>query len=312
MEVALVRYGLLRQAAEFVPRGRDEPRAGSACVVHTPRGVELGHTLAVVGREAPPSGAGTYLRAATDEDEARQRELEASRAADARQAQRVVGDEARVVGAERLLDNERVVVYYTCDGRVGVPELLEGLRASFARSVSLTHVGARQRARIVGGCGPCGRTLCCASFLRRLEPVPIRLARVQGLDLDPERSAGRCGRLKCCLRYENAHYEEHLRGIPRVGWEVRSRRVSGTVLAVDVLRGRVLVAPDAGRPRAIFAEEVERAGPPRRAPLPRADAPPPLISAAPPAEPPPEQSWSQMAWRLWRRWRDRDEERPED
>jgi cell fate regulator YaaT (PSP1 superfamily) len=309
VDVALVRYGLLRHSAEFLPRERDLPSAGEACVVETPRGIELGTTLAVVARDEAPR-AGVLLRAASDDDERRQRDLDADRSGDVARAQALAGEDAHVVGAERLLDDERLIVYYTAEGRVDVPDLLSDLRETFGRAVTLTHLGVRQRARIVGGCGPCGRELCCSTFLREMQPVPIRFARVQGLDLEPERTAGRCGRLKCCLRYENPHYEDLRRGLPRIGWEVRTRRVEGEVLAVDVLHGRVLVRPEHGRARAVFNEEIEHASPPKRGSRPGSL---PLAGEdSAEASEEADSSWSQIARRLWRRFRDGDAPDPEE
>lgn len=322
--IALVRYGLLRHTAEFAPRGRDELAAGTRCVVETPRGVELGVALAVLERD-PAGEAGVLLRQARDADERRHEEFESRRAEDVSQAQDVCGEGLRIVGAERLLDGERLVLYYAAQQRVDVPDLLADLRAAFGVAVTLTQVGARQRAAVVGGCGSCGRAFCCSTFLRKLNPVPIRLARVQGLDLDPDRTAGRCGRLKCCLRYENPHYEELRAGQPRVGWSVVTRRLSGTVLSVDVLRGKLLVKPEGSRARVVFNAELLEARPPARPrTLPRAGEPTPPPAPEPLPEPElapedaPEPRWSTVVRRLnaaWRRFREKpaseDPEAPE-
>lgn len=298
----LVRYGLLAQTAEFAPRSRDPLEVGRSCVVQTPRGVELGRVLALLpgGEERP--GAGALLRLASAEDLERASELEGLRIADRLKAQEVCGDALRVIASERLFGGERVLFYYTAHERVDVPGLLEELTAAFGLEARLAHVGARQRAALGGGCGPCGRSLCCSTFLRRMEPVSIRLAQIQGLDR-PERSAGRCGRLKCCLRYEADSYQEQRRGLPRVGWLVETERLRGTVSAVDVLRRRVLVRPELGRSRSIFAEEITRSGPPPKEPLPRAGEDAPAAVEA-------ERGWSQLAKRLWRRLREGETEPP--
>lgn len=317
--IALVRYGLLRHTAEFVPRGRDELAAGERCVVETPRGVELGVALAVLERD-PAGEAGVLLRQARDADERRHEEYEARRPADLAQAQDVCGEGLRIVGAERLLDGERLILYYTAQQRVDVPDLLADLRAAFGVAVTLSQVGARQRAAVVGGCGSCGRPFCCSTFLRKLSPVPIRLARVQGLDLDPDRTAGRCGRLKCCLRYENPHYEELRAGQPRVGWSVVTKRLSGTVLSVDVLRGKLLIKPEGSRARVVFNAEVLEATPPARPKvLPRAGEPAPVVAPEPEPEleagEAPEPRWSTVVRRLnaaWRRFREKPPAESED
>ncbi|MBX3469569.1 MAG: hypothetical protein KF878_22075 [Planctomycetes bacterium] len=302
---ALVRYGRLRQLAEFVPSGDARPEPRRPCVVTTPRGTEVGLVLAVVDAERLPDQAGLLLRMATPEDEANARALaavaEQDRARVAALAAAVAPD-VRVITAERLLAGgrpgaQKLVVYYAAAARIDVPALLRAAEEALEVELDLVQVGARQRARVCGGAGVCGRTLCCSTFLRALEPVTMRMAQVQGLTTSPEATAGACGRLKCCLRYENPLYEESRRGLPRVGWIVTARRARGAVVAVDVLRRRVLVRPeDGGAPVALFADEVLRAAPPARAPLPLAGAPPP-----PPEAPPAERGWSDLARRLWRR-----------
>ncbi|HBP21571.1 MAG TPA: hypothetical protein DEA08_27765, partial [Planctomycetes bacterium] len=261
----------------------------------------------------PAGEAGVLLRQARDADERRHEEFEARRPADVAQAQDVCGEGLRIVGAERLLDGERLILYYASQQRVDVPDLLADLRAAFGVAVTLTQVGARQRAAVVGGCGSCGRAFCCSTFLRKLSPVPIRLARVQGLDLDPDRTAGRCGRLKCCLRYENPHYEELRAGQPRVGWSVVTRRLSGTVLSVDVLRGKLLIKPEGSRARVVFNAEVLEATPPAQPRvLPRAGEPAPAQAPEPEVEVAgegaPEPRWSTVVRRLnaaWQRFREK-------
>lgn len=307
---ALVRYGRLRQLAEFVPSrlagAPDPPRAGRPCVVTTPRGTELGHLLAVVETERLPEQAGLLLRMATAEDEAVGRALALRAEADrARLTQLAAGAApgVRVIAAERLLagarpDEAKLVVYYAASARVDVPALLRAAREALEVELDLVQVGARQRARLCGGAGVCGRTLCCSTFLRALEPVTMRMAQAQGLTNSPEQTAGACGRLKCCLRFENPLYEDARRGLPRVGWVVTARRARGVVVAVDPLRRRVLVRPEqGGAPLALFADEVLHAAPPPRTPLPQAGAPP----ERPPDGQQPERGWSDLARRLWRR-----------
>ncbi len=309
--VALVRYGRLRHLAEFVPADGVRPRAGEACVVSTPRGVELGEVVTLLERAPDGPGRGALLRAASDEDRARAGAFEARAAADLAAARAVNAPAARVIAVERLLDGERAVVYYTSEGRVAVPDWSRQLGRALEATALVHHLNARQRAKTTGGCGPCGRTLCCSSFLRRLEPVPMRLAELQGLALDPERTAGLCGRLKCCLRYEAPVYEEERRALPRLGWRVETARLSGVVVALDPLGGRLLVRPELGAPRRVFAAEVLRVeAPRRRLPVAGQEAPSPEPAVAPEAAAP-DRTWSQLALRLWRRVRKGEAPAPE-
>ena len=295
--VALVRYGLLARTAEFLPRSPHALPTGTGCVIETPRGIEFGRIVAALPGEGRDVSA-PLIRLATQEDLERNNELDDLRAGDRARAQEVAGDQLRVIGIERLLGGEPLILYYTSQTRVAVPELLAGLQESFGLEVRLVHIAARQRAALVGGCGPCGRSLCCSSFLRRMEPVSIRQAQVQGLDR-PERSAGRCGRLKCCLRYESSTYEEQHRDLPRVGWRVETARVSGRVKALSVLSRQILVQPERGRSRLVFAEEILSSSPPPKEPLPLVGEEPTTGEA--------EKGWSHLAKRLWRRFREEKE-----
>lgn len=304
---ALVRYGRLRHLAEFVPSG-ERPTARRPCVITTPRGVELGWVLAVVDGEELPTQAGLLLRMATPRDEAEGRELAAQAEQERARVATLAAATApglRVIAAERLLsglrpDEPKLVVYYSSAARIDVPTVLREAHATLGVEVELVQVGARARARVCGGAGVCGRTLCCSTFLRALEPVTMRMAQVQGLTTSPETTAGACGRLKCCLRYENPLYEESRRGLPRVGWIATARRARGTVIAIDVLRRRVLVRPlpieDSAATISLFADEILTAAPPPRTPLPQAGVP-----ARPPEGPTSERGWSDLARRLWRR-----------
>lgn len=272
--VALVRYGMLKRIAEFVPRPDVLPLVRRKCVVRTPRGLEIGRVLAILEREEYPE-AGTLVRMASREDRLRGKSLAGHVEQDLERIREATDhhDGFKVVATERLFDGETLLVYYLSHEGAEVPVILRELRKELGIEVALQQVGSRQRARVSGGCGACGRALCCASFLRAMEPVSMRMARVQGLDLSPDRTAGVCGRLKCCLRYENPSYEEHRQGLPRVGWLVQSRRASGSVLSVDTLRQKVLVKPKHGRAREVHAAEIEQSGPiprTRRIKLPQA------------------------------------------
>jgi cell fate regulator YaaT (PSP1 superfamily) len=313
LQVGVVRYGRLRRIAEFAPQADAALAPQRDCVVRTPRGLEVGHLLAVVDRERAPAG-GALVRLASAVDQDRARELEARAEEDLRLARSATRDrgQLRVVGVERLLDGERAAVYYTAEGRIDVPAV-EGALTEVLEvpQAVLEQVGARQRARLCGGAGVCGRSLCCSTFLRALTPVTMRMAKVQGLDLSPRATAGACGRLKCCLRYENPLYAEAGRGLPRRGWKVRTARgVRGVAREVDILRRRVLVLSESGRLVPVFAAEVVHTAPPPRTPLPIADEAPsaaegasadPVDEGPEDASPEPEAGWSQLAKRLWRR-----------
>ena len=293
-----VRHGVLRQVGAY--DGAELPPE-TPCVVETRRGLEYGKVLIPDGRSATRS-EGRLLRAATTDDRAAARALQ-RRAQDELEALRqVVAKKAApvtLVGAERLIEGNPLVVYYVARDHVDVPRLLRDFGAVCEGPIHLEQVGARQRARACGGAGVCGRTLCCSTFLRTLEPVTLRMAQVQGLVVDPQVTAGACGRLKCCLRYENPLYEDHQRGLPRRGWRVRARRAEGMVIGVDVLRRRVLVQTDSGPRIRLFADEILQSGPYARSQL-ELEPPPDEGDAPQVREEPEARGWSLLS-RFWRR-----------
>lgn len=186
---------------------------GDRVVVETGRGLELATVEAVEARGRPPRDGGTpavdqprrVVRQATEEDleSARRMEEKGAEALRAcrREAERL-GVALRPVSARVSLDGRRVTVYFSAEGRVDFRELVRSLAGSLKARVDLRQVGVRDEARLLGGLGPCGRPLCCASFLREFKPVSIRMAKEQNLSLNPGKISGLCGRLMCCLRFE--------------------------------------------------------------------------------------------------------------
>ncbi len=186
---------------------------GDTVVVETGRGLELATVTAVDTHGRPPGEGGTMaadqprrvVRRATAEDLESARRLE-ERGAEAlracrREAERL-GVPLRPVAARASLDGRRITVYFTAEGRVDFRELVRNLAGSLKARVDLRQVGVRDEARMLGGLGPCGRPLCCATFLRDFKPVSIKMAKEQNLSLNPGKISGLCGRLMCCLRFE--------------------------------------------------------------------------------------------------------------
>ncbi len=185
---------------------------GDKVVVETGRGLEVATVTEVEPRGRPPGNGGTgadqprrVVRRATAEDlEAAVRMEEKGREAlraCRREADRL-GVALRPVAAKVSLDGRRVTLYFTAEGRVDFRELVRNLAGSLKARVDLRQVGVRDEARMLGGIGPCGRPLCCATFLREFKPVSIKMAKEQNLTLNPGKISGLCGRLMCCLRFE--------------------------------------------------------------------------------------------------------------
>lgn len=201
---------------DVVVRSDDAYRQGEKVVVETGRGLELATVLGADGNGVSGRNGGEgsataadrprrVVRRATDDDieAARQTEARAEEAVRAcrREADRL-GVPLRPVAARSTLDGKRVTIYFTAEGRVDFRELVRTLAGALKARIELRQVGVRDETRLLGGIGPCGRPLCCATFLREFKPVSIRMAKEQNLALNPGKISGLCGRLMCCLRFE--------------------------------------------------------------------------------------------------------------
>ncbi|HEY9158614.1 regulatory iron-sulfur-containing complex subunit RicT [Candidatus Binatus sp.] len=147
----------------------------------------------------------------------------------------------KLVSADYTLDGRKVVFYFVAEGRIDFRDLVRDLANTLRVRVEMKQIGARDETKVTGGIGPCGRELCCSSWLRDFEAVTVKMAREQGLALNPSRLAGMCGRLKCCLRYEYASYVELKRALPNVGKRVQCVKGDGRVVRQNTLKQTVLV-----------------------------------------------------------------------
>ena len=150
----------------------------------------------------------------------------------------------KLVSADYTFDARKVVFYFVAEGRVDFRDLVRDLANTLRVRVEMKQIGARDETKVTGGIGPCGRELCCSSWLRDFEAVTVKMAREQGLALNPSRLAGMCGRLKCCLRYEYASYVELKRALPNVGKRVQSVKGDGRVVRQNILKQTVLIQRD--------------------------------------------------------------------
>lgn len=147
----------------------------------------------------------------------------------------------KLIDAEYTFDNNKLIFYFTADGRVDFRELVKDLASVFRTRIELRQIGVRDEAKMLGGLGPCGRLLCCSTFLGDFEPVSIKMAKEQNLSLNPAKISGICGRLMCCLGYENSNYQEVRKRLPRVGCTVKTPIGDGQVVANSVLKESVNV-----------------------------------------------------------------------
>jgi cell fate regulator YaaT (PSP1 superfamily) len=154
------------------------------------------------------------------------------------------GLEMSLVDAEYTFDRSKLLFYFTADGRVDFRELVKDLASTFKTRIELRQIGVRDESKMVGGLGICGRPFCCNTFLTDFQPVSIKMAKEQGLSLNPTKISGTCGRLMCCLKYEQDTYEHLLRVTPKVGAIVDTPDGKGRVIEVNLITGMLKVSLD--------------------------------------------------------------------
>jgi len=163
-----------------------------------------------------------------------------------------------LVSVECLFDENKIMVYFTADGRVDFRELVKDLVGKFRTRIEMRQIGVRHQAKMVGGLGTCGRQLCCGSFLTGFAPVSIKMAKEQNLSLNPVKISGMCGRLMCCLSYEFSYYEQAKKNLPKVGKKVNTVYGMGKVIRQNILRERMTVFLESGEEKEISFDEIVR------------------------------------------------------
>ena len=221
--------------------------AGDHVIIDTARGPEYGtctagnHTISTKDVVAPLR---PVLRIATEQDEKTAAENQAKEKKAYEFCMKEIaaqGLDMQLVSAECAFDGSRILFFFTADERVDFRELVKTLASNFHTRIELRQIGVRDKAKMVGGLGICGRPFCCASFLDDFQPVSIKMAKTQNLSLNPTKISGTCGRLMCCLKYEQDAYEDLLRTAPKAESFVDTPEGRGTVVEVDLLRQRVKV-----------------------------------------------------------------------
>lgn len=230
-------------------------RKGDSVVVETARGIEVG-TVVYGNRETDLSDLQAplkpILRLATAEDLRKAEENRAREAEAMRICQQKIADhdlEMKLVDVEYTLDGSKILFYFTADGRVDFRELVKDLASSFHTRIELRQIGVRDEAKLLGGLGICGQPFCCARFLSDFQPVSIKMAKEQGLSPNPAKISGTCGRLLCCLKYEQDAYDFLRHETPRPGTQVQTKDGKGVITDVSLLTGKLKVrlqkSPDA-------------------------------------------------------------------
>jgi len=251
--------------------GEWTPEAGDTVVVETVRGMELGQCAAPPGEVPddeiiPPLRK--VVRIATEADlKQAEKNRENERNAYTICQEKIIAHkiEMKLVDVEYAFDNSKIVFYFTANGRVDFRSLVKDLASVFKTRIELRQIGVRDEAKMLGGLGPCGRPICCGTFLGDFQPVSIKMAKEQNLSLNPTKISGLCGRLMCCLKYEQENYEEARKKLPRVGKDVMTPDGRGHVIDINVLKQTAKVrvaAGDGTEIREYGAADLQRIAPP--------------------------------------------------
>ncbi len=278
----LVRYGRMNALGLFEHHEAAIPKQQNEVVVKTIRGLELGY---LVGRltcyrggqfrlseeqireyftvsevEFPLEQAGKFVRFATAADISEERHLRKIAREEMESCRRFVKEmnlPMKIVDAEHVLGGERIIFYFMSDGRVDFRGLVKNVAQEYQTRIEMRQIGSRDEAKLLGDVESCGQQCCCQRFLKHLKPVNMRMAKMQKATLDPAKISGYCGRLKCCLRYEDEIYTELKRRLPRKNTLVKTQHGQGKVIDGQILSQLVLVEYENGDKEALGLDEIE-------------------------------------------------------
>lgn len=278
----LVRHGLMGEVDLFEHNQDYIPKTKTRVVVKTERGLELGSLVGQLcayrgtdcrfsperlkkyysGSNIETEGkpAGKVIRYADDEDISEERHLEKISAEEMKFCQQLADEMKlgmKLVAAEHIFGGERIIFYFIADGRVDFRELVKRLAREYQSRIEMRQIGARDEAKILGDIETCGQCLCCRQFLKELKPVNMSMAKHQKATLDPTKISGYCGRLKCCLRYEDKTYVELKKQMPRVNTRVKTELGEGKIVDYQILTQLLNIELDNGNTAVFALEEVE-------------------------------------------------------
>jgi cell fate regulator YaaT (PSP1 superfamily) len=253
----------MRLLGECVVLSGEVPQRGQKVIVRSERGTEAGEVLCAATEKTAKllenPARGEILRVATPEDVEVEARLESVRDRAFAACREFIGRrrlQMDLVDVEVILGGERIVFYYLAEKRVDFRELVKDLARALQTRIEMRQIGVRDEAKLLADYGDCGKPVCCNTHLTRMPPVSMRMAKLQKTTLDPSKISGRCGRLKCCLRYEFDTYQALERELPPAGSRVVTRRGQGRVVALEVLAGKVVVELEDRRRVLIAPDEI--------------------------------------------------------
>jgi cell fate regulator YaaT (PSP1 superfamily) len=258
----IARHGAMRSLGEFEADEAAYAR-GQAVIVRTERGLEVGDVLC----EATPRAVqliaepthGQIIRRLSPEDTQEVTRLQDCERQEFATCRQLIGErnlQMELVNVEHLFGGERIVFYFLAEKRVDFRELVKDLARAFRTRIEMRQIGVRDEAKLLADYGDCGKPVCCNTHMTVMPPVSMRMAKLQKSTLDPSKISGRCGRLKCCLRFEQDVYEEFQQALPPPGTRIVTPKGQGRVLAQEILARKILVEFEDGRRVVVLADEV--------------------------------------------------------
>ncbi|MDR4506657.1 MAG: hypothetical protein MRJ65_00230 [Candidatus Brocadiaceae bacterium] len=248
--ILTIRYGILKNTADFFAKFNSLEK-GDPVIIRSNRGVEFGEVLAKVKEitdDTPTENIGEILRKATIEDMEKQKKIhDEFIPLESKFCRKKIKEHAlhmKLAYVEHLFGSKKIIFYFLANGRVDFRELVKDLAKEYQARIEMKQIGVRDEARLLADFEHCGQELCCRSFLKNLEPVTMKMAKNQKATLDPSKISGRCGRLMCCLRYEDKVYEDLKKTLPKKGTNVNTPKGAGEIVGHDVLLQQLTVELD--------------------------------------------------------------------
>ena len=259
----IARHGAMRFLGEYEAVGEASYERGQVVVVRSDRGLEIGEVLCPATPQAvrlivEPT-RGQIVRAVTEDDRAQAECIRQSELQEFQRCTQFIHERSlqmELVDVEHLFGGDRVVFYFLAEKRVDFRELVKDLAREFRTRIEMRQIGVRDEAKLLADYGDCGKPVCCNTHMAVMPPVSMRMAKLQKSTLDPAKISGRCGRLKCCLRFEQDVYEEFQEQLPQPGTRVVTGKGQGRVLAQEILARKLLVEFEDGRRIVIPADEI--------------------------------------------------------
>ncbi len=244
----VVRYGSMRAIGVFSVRGGEQLARGDEVIARTPRGLETGEVLCEATDDAlahlDQPDQGQVIRSMTPDDHLEWSHIQSELPAEFEKCQQFVaqsGLDMELVDIEHLYGGERIVIYYLAEERVDFRQLVRQLAGEFQTRIEMRQIGVRDEAKLLADYGDCGKPVCCNTHLSAMPPVSMKMAKLQKATLDPTKISGRCGRLKCCLRYEYDTYLSIHKELPPIGSDVITNNGRACVLDQEILSEQLLV-----------------------------------------------------------------------